>query len=281
MFVVLGTGKGETAVDIKGFGHEAAFRPQSIKLDIDLEKRNGKLGLSKRIVTASDDPSGAGILARMEARAAGFGVGQQNARAGMGLTRSASGALDGVSRSLERMRELATQAASGTFSDQDRINLDTEFQSLKDEIGSSLETDFGGLQLFSGDTVSFGVGPDVGDTVDVQLPDSAASAFADLDVLSVSTSAGAAVSLQDIDVAIDAVASAQAEIGSSEQALSSASSVAAQSKVSAAASASTLGDADIAMESAELARTGILRHAVLSMQIHSALNEALVGKLLS
>ena len=219
-------------------------------------------------------------MARMEARAASYGRGQDNASAGMGLTRMASGAMDGVSRNLGRMRELATGAANGTLSDEDRKNMDAEFQQLKEEVKQTFGAEFGSAKLFGGESVSFGVGAGADDKVDVQLPNSSDAAFANVDTLAVDTAAGSAEAMQGIDEAMDAVATAQADIGAAEGALSSAAKSAATSRVHAAASASSIGDADIARLSAENAKTGILKHAVLSMQVHQGLDEQLVGKLL-
>jgi flagellin len=270
---------GDFAVEIKGFGHEPVFRVQSIQLDSELGKRFGKLGLSKRIVTASDDPSGSDIMAKMEARAPGFGAGQRNASAGMGLTRAASGALDGVSDNLARMRELSSQAASGNLSDRDRANIDAEFQGLKEDVQSSFGANFGVVKIFDGSAVSFGVGPASSDIVDVQLPDSAD--LSGIDSLAVDTAGSANAAMDGIDHAMQAVATAQAEIGASESALSSASTAAAQSEVRTAASASSIDDAGVAKQSAESVRVGIMKHAVLSMQLHADLDEGLVGRLLT
>jgi flagellin len=267
-------------VDIKGFGHEPAFRAQSIRQDVDQDKRSGQLGLSKRIVTASDDPSGAGIMARMEARAASYGHGQDNASAGLGLARMAGGAMDSVSRNLERMRELATGASNGTLSDGDRKIMDAEFQELKSQVKQTFEAEFGDVKIFGGDSASFGVGDGAGDTVEVQLPDSSDTALANVDSLAVDTSAGSSEAMAGIDQAKDAIAASQAELGAAAGALSSAAKVAATSKVHASASASRIGDADIARQSAVHAKTSILKHAVLSMQAHQGLDEQLVGKLL-
>lgn len=273
-------GEGEQAVDIKGSGHEPAFRAQSIRLDVDLEKRSGKLGLSKRIVTASDDPSGAGIMARMEARAASYGRGEDNASAGMGMTRRASGAMDGMSRNLERMRELATGAANGTLSNADRQNMDAEFQELKEQVKQTFGAEFNGTKLFSGKSVSFGVGHDAEAKVEVQLPDSSEAALANIDTLAVDSAASSSVAMDGIDQAMDSIAASQSALGAAESSLSSAAKAAATSKVHAAATAGSIGDADIARESAELAKTSILKHAVLSMQVHQGLDEQIVGKLL-
>lgn len=273
-------GKGELAVDIKGSGHEPAFRAQSIRLDADLEKQSGKLGLSKRIVSASDDPSGAGIMARMEARAASYESGRENASAGMGMTRRASGAMDSMSRNLERMRELATGASNGTLSNEDRKNMDAEFQELKEQVKQTLGSDYAGTNLFSGESVSFGVGYDADDKVDVQLPDASEAALANIDTLSVDSVAGSSEAMDGIDQAMDSIAASQSSLGAAESSLSSAAKAAASSKVHAAAAAGSIGDADRARESAELAKTSILKHAVLSMQVHQGLDEQIVGKLL-
>jgi len=265
-------------MELKGFGDRAAMQPFEMRAGLETQKRIGRLGLSRRIVTASDDPSGAGISARMRARGNSFAKSRENAAAGMDVARTASGALSGVSEDLGRMRELATQAASGTLNDKDRVNLDAEFQGLKAGISDQLGAEFNGLELFSGASVEVVVDPDADAPVSVQLPDG--DQLANLDALDVATSGGAEGALAEIDAAVEVVAQAQVDLGASDAALGSALKSAASAEVEISRAESRISSR-AESDSAGLTATDLMRHAVEAMQIHQGLDDAQVADLLS
>lgn len=266
-------------MEMKGFGDWASVRPQEMRASQAVGKQFGKLGLSRRITSAADDPAGTGIAARMRARAHSFGQNRDNASAGLDLARSAGGALDNVSADLGRMRELAIQASNGTLSTKDKANLDAEFQSLKEGIGEQMGADFAGIKMFSGESVKVVVDPDGGAPIEVDLPD--AADLSSIDGADVATSAGAGAALDDIDVAMEAVASAQANLGASQGAMSSALRDTANKEMQIARSESRIADADVARESSALTAANLLQHAAVAMQVHQSVDADLVGDLLS
>jgi flagellin len=265
-------------MDFKGVGDRISIQPFEMRAGLETQKRIGKLGISRRIVTESDDPSGMGIAARMRARANSFAQSRRNATAGMDVARTAGGALSGVSEDLGRMRELATQAASGTLNDKDRASLDAEFQELKEGISDQLGAEFNGLELFSGETVDIVVEPDADAPVEVQLPD--ADDLANLDGLDVASAAAASGAMAEIDTAMEVVSSAQADLGAGEAALGSALQSAASAEVEVSRAESRISSRTDAGE-AGMTAAELMRHAVEAMQIHQGLDDAQVADLLS
>ncbi|MDW2798155.1 flagellin [Clostridium boliviensis] len=111
-----------------------------------------KLSSGYRINRAGDDAAGLAISEKMRAQITGLETAQKNANDGISLVQTAEGALTEVHSMLNRMTELATQSANGTYQDNvDRENLTKEVNSLKSEIDRISEgTNFNGINLLDG-----------------------------------------------------------------------------------------------------------------------------------
>ncbi len=110
-----------------------------------------RLSTGKRINSAKDDAAGLSISNRMDAQIRGLTMAVKNANDGISLMQTAEGALDEVTNSLQRMRELAVQSVNGTNSAQDRAALDAEVQQLKSEIDRTAKTtQFNSINLLDG-----------------------------------------------------------------------------------------------------------------------------------
>ena len=93
-----------------------------------------RLSSGLRVNSAKDDAAGLAIAERMNAQIRGMNVAVRNANDGISLAQTAEGALAQVGNSLQRMRELAIQAANATNSNSDKDSLDKEFGELAKEI---------------------------------------------------------------------------------------------------------------------------------------------------
>src|ERR1041384_5067013 len=110
-----------------------------------------RLSTGKRINSAKDDAAGLAIASSMTASIRGMNQGIRNANDGISMAQTAEGALEEVTNMLQRIRELAVQSASGTYSDDDRTNLQTEVTALTGQISDILaNTKFNGNVLFDG-----------------------------------------------------------------------------------------------------------------------------------
>ncbi len=129
-----------------------------------------RLSSGLRINSAKDDAAGLAISERMTTQVRGMNVAMRNANDGVSLAQTAEGALASVSDSLQRIRELAVQAANATNSDSDRAALNTEAQQLKNEVDRvATQTDFNGVNLLDGSFTNkvFQVGANSGETINV------------------------------------------------------------------------------------------------------------------
>jgi flagellin len=97
-------------------------------------KATERLSSGKRLNSAGDDAAGAAIVNRMSSQIAGMNVAIRNAGDAISMSQVAEGALHEVSEILQRMRELAVQAANGSYSGADRVSLNQEVVSLKKEL---------------------------------------------------------------------------------------------------------------------------------------------------
>ena len=137
----------------------------------DMETSMERLASGKRINSAMDDAAGLAITHKLESKITGLNQGVRNANDGISMLQTAEGALEETSAILIRMKELATQASSSTYSSTDRDSMDLEFQALLSEITRiSATTDFNGTQLLQNDSsATFVVGDQGSDTVSISL----------------------------------------------------------------------------------------------------------------
>lgn len=114
-----------------------------------------RLSTGSRINSASDDAAGLAISSRMQSELLGFERAARNVNDAISLLQTADGAVSNIIDSLGRMKQLATQAASGTLNDSDRDALDLEFQQLMTEIDRiARNTEWNRQKILAGNGVS-------------------------------------------------------------------------------------------------------------------------------
>ena len=111
-----------------------------------------RLSTGLRINSAKDDAAGLAISTRMKAEVSGLEMAAKNANDAISMLEVAEGATLEISNMLIRMRELAVQSASGTYSDNDRGALDLEFGALMSEIERiATNTTWNTMSILNGD----------------------------------------------------------------------------------------------------------------------------------
>ncbi len=118
-----------------------------------MKKNLEKLSSGYKINRAGDDAAGLAISEKMRAQITGLETAQKNAKDGISLVQTAEGALTEVHDMLNRMVELATMSANGTYDDQtDRAQLQKEMDQLRSEIDRIADSaNFNGIKLLNGD----------------------------------------------------------------------------------------------------------------------------------
>ena len=237
----------------------------------ELHKAVQRLSSGLRVNSAKDDAAGLAIAERMNAQVRGMNVAIRNANDAVSLSQTAEGALGKVSDMLQRMRELAVQAANATNGVSDRANLNAEYAQLGAEITRTLAgTTFNGINILGtgAGTLTFqvGAGTTANDSIAVTTTrlDNAASITA-VTGGSITSASTANTAMTNIDTAIDAVTSERANSGAAQNRFESAITVLQVSSENNAAARSRIVDADYAAETASLARAQILQQAGTAM----------------
>ena len=119
--------------------------------DSALSRSLQRLSSGLKINEAQDNPAGLAIAHRMDAQVQGLRVGKSNSNDGISVIETADGALAEISSLMQRMSELTVQAATGTYTDDDREAIDREIQQLKEEVTRvSKDTEFNGQRILDG-----------------------------------------------------------------------------------------------------------------------------------
>ena len=138
-----------------------------------------RLSSGLRINGAGDDAAGLAIASRMESQVRGLSQAVRNANDGISLMQTTEGAVNEVSNMLQRMRELAVQASTGTNNPSDQAALDLEVQQLKTEIDRiAATTQFNSQNVLDGTfNKALQIGDKAGHTLDVKIDSVSTSAL--------------------------------------------------------------------------------------------------------
>tara|TARA_B110000008_G_scaffold202360_1_gene201008 strand:- start:30 stop:914 length:885 start_codon:yes stop_codon:yes gene_type:complete len=249
-----------------------------------------RLSTGQRINSASDDAAGLAIASRMTSQVNGLNMAVRNANDAISLVQTADGALSEVTNMLQRMRELAVQAASGTMSTTDQAALSTEFEALTLGIDAIADnTQWNGTQLLDATSnsgaFSFQVGANASQTISVtirdfttdggstgvmeNLDDATTTDFEDddldLDAIAITSASEATDAITELSNAITRVDTERAALGSVISRLEYAADNLSNVSQNTSASRSRILDADYASETTELARTQIIQQAGTAM----------------
>lgn len=234
-----------------------------------------RLSSGLRVNSAKDDAAGLAIAERMQAQVRGMNVAIRNANDGISLAQTAEGALGKIGDNLQRMRELAVQAANGTNSTTDLASLQEEYKELQTENARVVASSkFNGKTLFGTADVAFefqvGANNDANEQITINVKGFTLDAAADL-----TTGAKAAIATMDTDIA--SITSARSSLGATQNRFEA---VVANLQVASENAASARGrimDADFALETGNLSRSQILQQAGTAMlaQANSAPQQVL------
>ena len=229
-----------------------------------------RLSTGKRINSAKDDAAGLAIATSMTSQVRGMNQGIRNANDGISMAQTAEGALSEVTNMLQRVRELSVQAASETYSADDRTNLQTEIDALQTQMTNVLtNTEFNGNKLFDGTAGTAGVvkiqtGANSTDTVSLTFSDLSAVSGATYSVAGADGSA-ATTTMATVDTQLDAISSARASLGASQNQLESAVNTMTTGSTNLSDARSRIEDTDYSAETTALAKAQILSQASSAM----------------
>lgn len=230
-----------------------------------------RLSTGKRINSAKDDAAGLAIASSMTAQIRGMGQGIRNANDGISLAQTADGALNEVTNMLQRVRELATQSASGTYKDAtDRTYMQNEVDQLTAQIGQVItNSKFNGVALFDGSTaaVKIQTGANAADTVDLKMTNltTLAASGGAAGSYNVSTATAANTVLTTLDTELNSISGARATLGAGQSRLDSVVNNLTSNVTNLSDARSRIEDADYSAETTAMAKAQILNQASTAM----------------
>ncbi|SCY46650.1 MULTISPECIES: flagellin [unclassified Lysinibacillus] len=230
-----------------------------------------------RINSAADDPAGLAISEKMRSQIRGLNMAAKNIQDGISLVQTAEGALNETHAMIQRMRELAVQAANDTLTDDDREKLELEFQELKKEIQRlSTDTEFNTKTLLNGDhetnSIKIQAGANAGQHIELFINGMGSEALGLKDV-SIATREDADKAISSMDEALKRVSNERSRLGAYQNRLEHAYNANVNTAENLQAAESRIRDADIAKEMMNMVKAQILMQAsqyVLAMHMQQA-----------
>ena len=245
-----------------------------------------RLSSGLRVNSAKDDAAGLAISESMRSQIRGLTQASRNAQDGVSLAQTAEGTLNEVHSMLQRMRELAVQAANDTNDTNNKRNLFNEYDQLQTEIGTILQqAKFNGQELFNSGSrlmtegFNFQVGANQGEVANIKLADigfgtsnspltvinsytlEIQGAFADL----FETSTAAGETITKVDTAITYISQVRASLGAIQNRMEYRVNADENTAENLQAAESRIRDTDMAQEMTNYTQSNILTQAAQAM----------------
>jgi len=237
-----------------------------------------RLGTGLRINSAADDAAGLQIATRLNAQSRGMGVAMRNTSDAVSMLQTAEGAFSELTDIVQRMKDLATQAANDTNGADDRTALQGEFDALADELANIFDkTKYAGELLFANtdgkftDDVSIQIGADSTEVMVINVATNLATLSAEvtdggtLSALTLDDAANSATAIAALDTALKNIGTVRAEFGANINRLNHTSNNLANMKDNTEMAKGRIMDADFAMESANMSKNSMLMQSGISM----------------
>ncbi|WP_321470682.1 flagellin [uncultured Paludibaculum sp.] len=221
-----------------------------------------------RINSSGDDAAGLAVANSYRAQVAELNQGVRNANDGLSQLQIIDGGLNNISKMVDRLRTLATQAASDTFTG-DIATLDNEFKAIKTEINrqaANIGLNSGGANAAASEVF---VGGGVDQASSIVTLDLTATSLVDQGGLGITANdladkAAAKLSLTNLTTATTKLGTIQGQVGSSQNKLQYAVNLASSQATNIAAAESRIRDADIAAEASNLTKAQVLQQSSMA-----------------
>lgn len=262
--------------NIQGVATTGKLVADSNRLSKTLGKVITKLAEGKRIQRASDDAAGLAVAEQLSAMARGYKVATSNVSDAMSAVNIAEGASNEIQDMLQRQRELALQATNDTLTNEQRQNLNVEYQNLTQEIDRVANaTTFNTQNLNNGTGLASGnaqiqAGPNQGNTITLPKTDMTAATLG-VSGTSIATAAGASNAITAVDTALTSLNTQRSTLGAFTNRFESTTNNLAVAQVNTEAAESILRDQDMALGVAELIKNRLLQET--NTKVLSRFNE--------
>ena len=235
-------------------------------------KSTEKLSSGYKINRAADDAAGLSISEKMRSQIRGLNKASSNAQDGVSLVQTAEGALNETHSILQRMNELATQAANGTNTSVDRSAIRAELDQLTSEINRiQSTTQFNTMNLLDGtfsgakNKMKLQVGALSGQSIDFSIANMCATKIGLKTTLSVSTFTKAGSYMKSVQDAIEVVSKQRSAMGAIQNRLEHTIANLDTTSENTQSAESRIRDTDMASEMVTYSKNNILAQAGQSM----------------
>ena len=230
-----------------------------------LAKSVERLSSGLRIITAKDDAAGLAVRELMRADIGVLQQGARNAQDAVSLIQTAEGGTQTIDNLLNRMKQLAEQAATGTYTSDQRTIMSSEFKELSAEIGRiATSAKFNGTTLLDSSasvSIVFGGATDTITITKQKLTEAGLGT----NVLGLSTTASASAALTALDTALGTVNTGRAHFGAKMNRLQSTVEVLNIQAENLMTAESRISDVDVATEMSAMTRNQVLAQAGIAM----------------
>ncbi len=242
-----------------------------------------KLASGMRINKGADDASGLAVSEKMRAQIRGLNQGSRNIQDGISFIQTAEGYLEETTSAIQRLRELSVQGANGIYTDEDRAMITVESNQLIDEINRvASQAQFNGMTLLTGrfagsegnvgdNSMVLQVGSNMDQRVETFVGTMTAEALGlrslggQDNLISVSTVESSNRSIGILDSALNSVSAQRADLGATQNRLQLAKEGVDIAAENLQAAESRIRDVDMAKESIDFSKNGILTQASTAM----------------
>jgi len=262
----------------------AMFAQRQLKINnVAIDKDMSKLASGMRINRSADDASGLAVSEKMRSQIRGLNQASKNAANGISFVQTAEGYMQESQDVLQRIRELAVQAANGIYSDEDRMQIQVEISQLVDEIDRvASHAQFNGMNMLTGrfaretgeNTVTASMWFHIGANIDqreqvfigtlttegLKIRDTASKEF-----ISLTTPAGANQAIGVVDDALKIINKQRADLGAYQNRLEMAIRGLDSGAENLQAAESVIRDSDMANEMVNYTKNNILIQSATAM----------------
>jgi len=237
--------------------------------NVGVSKSLEKLSSGFRVNRAGDDAAGLSISEKMRAQIRGLNMASKNAQDGISMIQTAEGALDESHAILQRMRELAVQAANDTNVTVDRSAIADEITQLNSELDRiATSTTFNEKHLLdgslSGAAVKFQIGADKGVNMELKIGKMDAKTLG-VSGIKVNNHSGASAAIETVDKAVKLVSKQRSQLGAVQNRLEHTIKNLDNAAENIQAAESRIRDVDMAKEMMEYTKQNILQQAATAM----------------
>lgn len=222
-----------------------------------LSKSLARLSSGQKIVNPSDDAAGLAVASRLDAQVQRTNAAKTNVSNAISFTQTQDGYLKKIGKALDRMSELTLLAQDVTKSNADRNLYNNEYGQLAAYIANAATKDFNGVPLFSANALDVTIDSE-GNTFTMAGVDLGAAAYTTIQTDDLSTIAGAATALTNVQAAINQLSVDRSSIGAYQTRLNYTAEQLSISAENLTAASSRIMDVDVAEESTQYAKANIL-----------------------